>query len=220
MRKGRVVLRRACVLMVALLSFGGFGFAQEVDTAAQEPDTPDQGPGASAGGNGTSEPGNSDGRKAGVNYGLGLAGVFGERRVVGARLGADNIVRATEFARDDVRAVLTLAYYPKKLGNEFIGWGPLFTFNLGLDTDNPVNATSFGLGLMFGRRATDRGTVWGLGVAYSLDTGLSALRHDFVVGRSAPLDTKRNPLQPQFVNVTGHSVLVVANIALWQPTKR
>lgn len=163
--------------------------------------------------------------KQGVfTYGAGVAALFpsGERRVVEARLDAEQKVLPLAYVQEKLRPVGVVTYFPRDLtwgtGNRRWGFGPMLVFGEKGPWDN------LGLGAMIGvsRSGDTEGRLsFGLGVAYYMDNKARTLRDDFRGYETAPGDASEGHLAPVFVETTGHFVAAVVTVSIWdRPGKK
>ena len=164
-------------------------------------------------------------RKQGVfTYGAGVAAVFpsGERRVVDARLDADQNVLPLAYAQEQLRPVMVATYFPRDLtwgtGNRRWGFGPMLLFGEKGPWEN------LGLGAMIGvsRSGDTEGPLsFGLGIAYYMDNKARTLRNDFRAYETARGDGNGDHPAPVFVETTGHFVAAVVTVSIWdRPGKK
>ncbi len=157
--------------------------------------------------------------KQGVfTYGAGVAALFpgGERRVIDARLDAEQKVVPLAYAQEQLSPVAVVTYFPRDLtwgmGNRRWGFGPMVVFG----ENGPWEEA--GLGAMIGvtRSGDSEGPLsFGLGIAYYLDNRARTLRDDFRAYETSPGDGNEGHLLPLFVETTGHSVSVVITVSIW-----
>ena len=157
---------------------------------------------------------------AGVSWGAGLVRSPG-RRITKAVVDSNGVVRATEILEGEVRPVAVLTRFFGKdknaPGGRKFGVGPMIVASPGVGSDKIP--TSLGVGLMLGLRTNKRGSAVGVGLAYVVDANVKALHGDFRDGEAAPVDERRNPLQPQYVSQTTGSWMVTVAYSPAKPRR-
>ncbi|MXW02656.1 MAG: hypothetical protein F4X59_13660 [Holophagales bacterium] len=122
------------------------------------------------------------------------------------RVDADGIVRAGSISDYEIRPGFVLSYLFSKGGGAF-GVGPMFVTDVEIGGDKAAAFGSIGAGILFAFRSKgDNGSFngFGVGVAYTLSTGVKTLRSDFRHEELAPA------AELQFVGKTRSSIAVVA----------